>query len=113
MAKFIRFFLLVLALSFTTNNAFGIDYVVDFSTHGCPFEKTNVSTTNAQTYTADVDGITWELKTRRYTYSDNPHYFRIATAKKEDNDPEITLNLSGFRGTIHQIEVKCNNLSSG
>lgn len=30
MAKFIRFFLLVLALSFTTNNAFGIDYIVDF-----------------------------------------------------------------------------------
>lgn len=108
MAKFIRFFLLVLALSFTTNNAFGIDYIVDFSTHGCPFKETNVYTTKALTYTADVDGITWELKTRRYTFNNNPHYFRIATAIKEDNDQEVTLNLSGFSGTIHQIEVKCS-----
>lgn len=112
MAKFIRFFLLVLALSFTTNNAFGIDYIVDFMTHGCPFNNTSASTTKAETYIADVDGITWNLTTRKYTYDANAHFFRIATANKGENDSKVTLILSGFSGTINKVEVNCNRTKS-
>ena len=96
MAKFIRFFFLVLALSFTTNNAFGIDYIVDFDGQYPPFSYTQKLTS--------IKGITWEIKSKKIN-AGNKGYLQLATTT--ESDLKIQVELTGFKGVVKSIIVGC------
>ncbi len=103
----IRTLFLALAFCLSASNAYCIDYVVDIATLECPFANINASTSKSTEYTAEVDGITWKLVTRRYTYDQSAKYLRISTATAADNDQKVTLTFSGFNGTINAVEATC------
>ena len=105
MIKRLLFLSLVLCLS--KLNTYGIDYIVDISALECPFAKSADQSTKAKEYTAEVDGITWKLTTRKYAYDQTSGFLRVATSTAADNDTQVTFVLSGFKGGVKSVEATC------
>ena len=102
-----RMLFLALLLCLPILKVYCIDYLVDISALECPFGNLAGSSNSDKEYTAVVDGITWKLTTRKYSYEKGSGYLSVSTSTAKDNSIKVTLVLSGFKGLINTVETTC------